>query len=725
MFVGPASAGLVFGRAAKRLISMLLVGIVIPTSAFSQPASQPRFDEKTDVVVVEVPVQVVRDGQPVRGLTAADFEVYDGRKKQAVTGFEVVDLATVPAPSAATQAEVLSPAARRHFLMLFDLSNSEPKSISQARTAAAGMVAKKLHATDLVAVATFAASRGPQLVLGFTSDRNQIARALDTLGLNQLVDRTPDPLRLVVDSRPRGAGGASAGGGGQSGVNAEEAFLANIQEDLDRSEAADRRQQVQRLSAYTRSMADLGKLMSNVDGRKYVVLLSEGFDSSLVLGTTDEAQTREINAAVESGEIWKVDSDQRFGSTQSGNDLERMIEEFRRADCVIQAVDIGGLRGTGSEGFTRPQGTDGLFAMAQQTGGELYRNFNDLGEAMGQMLNRTQVTYVLAFQPEVKRDGAFHRLKIELKNAPRGTRVISRPGYYAPKPFGQQDNFARLFDAAEMVMGGREQADFRSSVLAAPFRGVGAIAYVPVLIELEGKSLLAGTDGNVLPAEIYAYALAADGTIADYFGQTLGLDLSKTRTAIEQGGLKFFGHLELPAGEYSLRILSRNGRTGSSALSVVPLTVPTFNATDALKATLLRPFFPEAAGKWMIVRENPRGEQKNAPYPFLLAQQPYVPASLPILGAGQDARMTLVGYNLGEGDIRAQVTVIGADGQEMPSAGELKLLSRERGSSGAPDVIAASFRPSSLKPGQYQLKVKLATGESAPIEAAAARFEIK
>ena len=43
-------------------------------------------------MVVEVPVQVVKDGEPVRGLTAADFEVYDGRKKLPVTGFEVLDL---------------------------------------------------------------------------------------------------------------------------------------------------------------------------------------------------------------------------------------------------------------------------------------------------------------------------------------------------------------------------------------------------------------------------------------------------------------------------------------------------------------------------------------------------------------------------------------------------------------------------------------------------------
>ena len=51
------------------------------------------FVESTQVVVVEVPVQVIRNGEPVRGLTAEDFEVWDGREKQTLTGFEAVDLA--------------------------------------------------------------------------------------------------------------------------------------------------------------------------------------------------------------------------------------------------------------------------------------------------------------------------------------------------------------------------------------------------------------------------------------------------------------------------------------------------------------------------------------------------------------------------------------------------------------------------------------------------------
>src|SRR5947209_5594926 len=100
--------------------------------------AQQTFSGATEVVVVEVPVQVVKDGEPVRGLTAKDFEVYDGRKKVPVTGFEVLDLTAAAAPGAPAAPVPVS--ARRHFLILFDLSNSEPKAIVKARQAAQSVI---------------------------------------------------------------------------------------------------------------------------------------------------------------------------------------------------------------------------------------------------------------------------------------------------------------------------------------------------------------------------------------------------------------------------------------------------------------------------------------------------------------------------------------------------------------------------------------------------------
>src|ERR1700730_8272368 len=93
------------------------------------PPSAGAFSESTEVTVVQVPVQGVRDGGPVQGLRAGGFEVFDGRKQQKVTGFEVLDLSARQGPAVAS----IPPALRRHFLLLFDLAFSEPKSLIKAR----------------------------------------------------------------------------------------------------------------------------------------------------------------------------------------------------------------------------------------------------------------------------------------------------------------------------------------------------------------------------------------------------------------------------------------------------------------------------------------------------------------------------------------------------------------------------------------------------------------
>ena len=703
------------------LAALFLAAVALPVAA---QKGQQAFTETTEVVVVEIPVQVVKDGQPVRGLTVNDFEVLDGRKKQEIVGFEVLDLA---APATAQQQLTVPAAARRHFLMLFDLTFSEPKSIVQARSAARDVVGD-LHPTDLVAVATYSASNGPQLILGFTPDRQQVTAALETLGAPKLVERTGDPLRLVLTEteaslNQTGALLSSSTSRGQDVRAArDEAVVEYVQTIAEASGRANRANQERLVTALTRSFADLAKLMSSVEGRKYVVYLSEGFDSSLATGTVDQARQQEMNDAALSGEVWNVSSDERFGSTAATSDIEKMLEEFRRADCAIQAVDIGGLRGTdGGDAPKRGSGRDSLFQMAKDTGGEMYENFNDLSAAMGQMLERTGVTYVLAIQPEkLKHDGSYRKLKVELKGAAaKGARVVHRPGYYAPKPYTAQSPLEKLLQTANQLTSGEESGTVASSVLAAPFRVSGDKAYVPVVVEIDGPSFLGNTTGTTLPVEIYIYAMDDTGAVHDFVTQTFGLDLAKAAPALRQSGVKFFGDVDLLPGQYSLRVLVRNGITGASSLRVVSLEVPSFAKGDT---ALLPPFFPEPAGRWLMTRENQEPGQPQKPYPFMQKDQPYIPASKPVLAAGQEAAVSLVAYNLGAGDLKADAKVMTLDGKEV-GTGQIKVLAREAGGAAGPDRLAATFRPPSLQPGEYVLQVTVSSPEG-KTETSTTRFVV-
>ncbi|MFL6289326.1 MAG: VWA domain-containing protein [Thermoanaerobaculia bacterium] len=678
--------------------------------------AQQKFSEATDVVVVEVPVQVLRDGEPVRGLTAQDFEVWEGRKKLPVTGFEVLDLteSEAPAPAAQKGPKPARPvAARRHFLLFFDLAFSSPKAIAQAQKAARDLVAG-LHPVDLVAVASYTPSKGPELLLGFTGDKVQIGNALDMLGKPQMFDRVPDPLRLVLGS---GAGGGMSQGGGGSQTQASSDKKDNIAaafEDptatvnpqvVNETKRLERTKQQRAVTALTRAFADLAKTMGGLYGRKYVVLFSEGFDSSVYQGSANVDDQLNMAADAAAGRIWGVDSEERYGSTKTATDLEKMLEEFRRADCVVQTVDIGGLRERGGAETQWVGGRDSLFLIADGTGGELYENFNDLSAAMGQMLKRTSVTYVLAFQPEgLARDGSYHRLRVEVKDAAKGTRVVHRPGYYAPRPFGEQSATERMLQTAQQVIGGEENGAIPTSVLAAPFPTGTPEAYVPVLVEVDGPALLAGHPaGKPLPAEIYVYALDQNGAVVDYVTQSLGLDLGKVEPALRQSGLKFFGHLDLVPGDYSVRVLVRNGATGTAGLKVATVHVPAFTAADPV---LLPAFFPEPAGKWLIVREAVKEGDRQVAYPFMAGEEPYIPASLPAFGPGEETRLSLVGYHLRDGELRAEAKVLTAEGLEAGD-GEVRLVQRySRGADGA-DRVMAAFKAPRLKPGEYLLMITL------------------
>jgi VWFA-related protein len=713
------------GSRLQRYVAIAAVAAAAGLGLAPRPgAAQKTFSGATEVVVVEVPVQVVKDGEPVRGLTANDFELYDGRKKVPITGFEVLDLASAPQGNA--PAAPIPVSARRHFLILFDLSFSEPKSIVKARQAALDVI-KSLHPTDLVAVATYSTMQGPQLVLGFTPDRQQIAAAVETLGLPKLFDRAADPLRLVLTdiqmARGQVAGTGATTRASELKETTEGAVIDTLASFAGASEHASRTIDQQTLRTMTAAFSNLAQLMGEVEGRKYVIYLSEGFDSSLVTGrNTNTAEGMRNQAGQITGDESRITApaegtDDQFGDTRSQNALSKMLDDFRRADCAIHTVNIGGVKAGAEQGFQRADGKESLLTMAKDTGGEFYENYNNLSVAMGQMLRRTAVTYVLSFQPDDLKPGDFHKLRVELKSGTRGARVVHRPGYYAPKPYQQESPLQKVLETAGDVLS-EEHGTIATSVLAAPFAGANGLANVPVVLEVDGPTLLAGKQETQLPVEIYIYALDQNGSVQDFVTQTAGLDLTKAEPVLRQGGLKFFANLELPPGRYAIRTLVRNGSTGASSLRVTELEVPAQGAPALLPAI----FQDAAPTRWVNLRQAKKEGRSDPPYLFLLKEQPYVPTSRPAVSPGQDLRVILQGYNLGTGDWKAEAKVLSADGKEVSGA-PLQLVDKEAGAGPRPTRMVAAFRPPNLQPGDYVLRVTLTDG-AGQTQTSTARFVV-
>src|SRR4029079_15745801 len=88
-----------------------------------------------------------------------------------------------------------------------------------------------------------------------------------------------------------------------------------------KSQDAERRE---RLRTQLRNMGSVARALDRLHGQKQIILLSEGFDASLVTGrenlSSEEAKNETSDAL--SGEVWKVDTDKRYGRSTSAGYIE-------------------------------------------------------------------------------------------------------------------------------------------------------------------------------------------------------------------------------------------------------------------------------------------------------------------------------------------------------------------------------------------------------------------
>ena len=474
------------------------------------------------------------------------------------------------------------------------------------------------------------------------------------------------------------------------------------------SNQVNRDTQENQVLALSDSMAGLARYLNSVSGRKDVVFFSEGFDSSIILGTGDAKRLQEIAYDSSFGDLYRVDSDERYGSSSARAGVFEMLEEFRRCDCAIQAVDIGGLR-AGADVRPQVDGQDGLFVLANQTGGELFRNYNDLGAAMADMLERSSLSYILSWQPEeLGQPGEFHPIRVRLKKGVQKAQLRHRVGYYTPRPYSALDPLERRLQSAELLLNGEEGGEIPATVLAVPFRG-SAIheSYVLTLIEIDGRGLTAGAGADRVAAEVYAYALDATGSIRDFLSQSIDLDVAKVGDLLTSRGFKLLGHLDLPPGEFDLRVLVRNTQTGATGLTRTTVQVPSF---EGRQASLLPPLFIEPENTWVVGRERREGAVPVS-YPLSVGGAELIPAARPSIPSRGESPMLLVGHHLGYGDLKAEGRLVALDGSgESPA--EVRIQRRSGGGLTGMERMIAVLRPGEVASGEYRFELTLsdATG---------------
>ena len=671
----------------KELVAamILIVGAAVPVHG------QERVVETVDVSVVEVPVTVVtRDGQPVRGLTKDDFELRADGKRVPIQFFEAVDLEVMANAPAGTP---IHPAARGHFLLLFDISNSEPGNLARARDAAKEFVNENLREQDLAAVGTFTVEKGVTLLTNLTSDRTLLSNAIETLG-HPSYFRLGDPLFLSASS-PEVMGGGGEAAQGNRGI-AEAEVVAQIEELNRMTGAGNDDQRRTRLRQQFANFGAFARVLDSVKGRKQILWLSEGFDPRLIQGGAPAGGSEglaQMDVAT-SGEVWKIDNEERFGNVSSSNDLQTMGELFRRSDVVLHAIDIRGLRSgvDAREGYSNKSSVESLFLVAEPTGGEVFKNANDLEENFRKLLDRQEVVYILGFQPAGQSNaGDFEKLEVKVKDQPRGTRVDHRAGYYVPGAEGK--GLQRSLSIAEIMLNDIDRGEIDVEVVAAPFPVAGQTPQVPVVIEIPGSKLLGATSSDQVTGDLFVYAFDRSGRVADHLYQQITLDLTKVRAQLESSGIRYYGTLNLDPGTYAVKtLLSLQGVT-QTGFERTNLIVPDFDST-----VVLPPFVVSQADDWIMLRGRAR---EGAPYPFAVGEQGFIPGVRPTLDASGEYQVALFTWNVPPEELGLSATLTTAAGENRSA--DVELVGRTPVDESGAMKLLFRFSPGELPTGQNYL----------------------
>ena len=675
--------------------------------------------ETAEAILVEVPVRVTdRNGAPIKNLEAKDFELFDNGRKQEILGLDAIDLAHKSREPNAP--EEMNPAARRHFLLLFDCSFAHPKSIITAQRAAKEFVLSGANDGDFIAVGTYTVEHGFKLLVTFSSDRVQVSRAIETLGLLPMEDLSKDPLSLAFDIAKIAPQATGLGGREQQAA----AIVETLQTLIALSKARADQYARQRVRRLTESLGEMARMLDTVSGRKDVIYMSEGFESRLVTGTKDTEQEREW---IFSGEQWKVDAEKRFGNSTLQGDLRLMGDLFRRSDCVLHAVDIAGLRLDPETSSVQSRTSENsLFELTQPTGGEVLRNGSDFKEQFARLLTSTSLVYVLAFRPErTGEEGKFHELKVKVHAS--GAHVSARAGYYERRSFRALSPMERSLAAADVLANEIPISELPVHISAAALPQSHGDAWVPVWIEVGGESLLSNQKSEKLGAEVYVYAYDTEKHLRDFIAQRFDLDIANVAEKLMHGGLKYCGQLALPPGSYRLRALVRNSDTGKMGLAVSNLDVPGFGPEHAY---LLAPIFLEESDRAVLVRGRARTHSDKPEFPeYPLVQstnETLVPAPLPEIQSGKASVVSVVAYHFGSpgsSSLKVGGSVLSEDGRPVEQAA-LTLRGQVSGENQDKQTLLLDFTPSSLTPGRYLLRVFLHDGATGASAHAAAPFRV-
>ena len=404
------------------------LSIALPVSA-RHPQQSPSTTFRSGTALVEVDIIVKdKDGNFVSGLTADDFEVLEEGRPQHIQHFYLVtERAAAPGEPRSVVMMPRSPdqTERRAFVLYFDSDHLSASGLARLKQAAVTFVGGQFRSRDLGGVFANSAlwhghlTSDPQEVL---DGIRAVEPAVETSANRQArlvefprIDSELQAVRIEAGDQ-RELDSLAAQNCVQERASCDlEGGYEYVVVKLQRKAQTYVTEARQAATATLKTLSYLSRNLAGLEGRKTVIMISEGFYTPDVRSELPLVAGQASRAGVT---IYTLDA---RGTAGAGG---RTVPDA--------SVALGNLSMAGETG------EEGLEVLATATGGLPLRHTDNFAAAMASVAADTSTYYVLAYSPEQQVfDGRYRT--IQIKTSWKGLAVRARRGYVAtplprPKP---------------------------------------------------------------------------------------------------------------------------------------------------------------------------------------------------------------------------------------------------------------------------------------------------
>jgi VWFA-related protein len=604
----PGSPSVVLCQAcgARALILILLLCISpSPLTARQEPAPSPPKQNFRAAVAAIVVDAVIRDskGKPITNLRKEDFELLEDGVRQDIGDLTVVmpgstergNAVTSPAaparPNSGTPSGGTAPTASPSFLaIVFDRLTPDARLLAYKGALA---YLDTLHENDYAAI--FLSDMGLTAIQPYTNDRAKLRTALrsvarrttsvfdpaanrdelrqvDSYG-NRLPGDADPSVDIVASAESEGRPVDNRGKPGEKEALRREMMALELNTHSSWAAMARDEQGYATTNALLAITTGLGAL----PGRKSVVFFAEGL--SIPDAVLPQFRSVITNANHGNVSVYTIDA---AGLRVHSKDAE-IGREVKAMGAAGLAVDATGSNMSSlammerNEDVLRKDPRTSLTLLAQQTGGFLVENTNDLANAFRQMDADRRFHYLLTYTPKNGDfDGKWRSITVRVPN--RSVNIRARSGYLAVRAPATVPLLAYEGPALAALERSPEPSDLplRATALVFPEGSQSRIAVLAatdvgaIRFGLEVKTQTYRSDFSIV-----ARIVDAQGEVIRKASQPYRLSVpAQQLDAAKRGEVLFFRQPALGPGTYTLEVAVHDAFATRAAVRRATFIVP-------------------------------------------------------------------------------------------------------------------------------------------------------